>query len=46
MSTLCGREEGVVCVAMAVDGGERREGMKQKKFNLLSYIARSRGAFV
>ena len=27
-----GREEGVVCVAMAVDGGERREGMKQNNF--------------
>ena len=30
--TLCGREEEVVCVAMAVDGGERREGMKQNNF--------------
>ena len=29
----------MVCAAMAVDGGERREGMKQIKF---SYIARSR----
>ena len=41
-----GREEGVVCVAMAVDGGERREGMKQNNFYLVKLHCTFKGAFV
>ena len=36
----------MVCVAMAVDGGERREGMKQNNFKLVKLHCTFKGAFV